>query len=307
MFGVFMNDAGQQPALRVAVDQAAAQSPLARTLAAFDGFEVVPMTASQTENAFDRGELALVLASRGGQLEARINKSYQSVVETALKAAQAPASSEGTIPATVIEPKTSFVRYAMPGLFAMALLQLCIYATAVPLLDERAKGVWRLFGTLPISKSNIFLGETAARLVVAALQLCVLIILFETVLDFEVSVGWLKVLPIFLLATIMCVALGFALGGALPDERWGIHVLTFLNLYMLFFGNIFSPSSLDENTRWLALVNPLTYVSDAIREAITGIPGTFPMAWSIAAIAAWTVIAVIAARFLFKFETATTV
>jgi ABC-2 type transport system permease protein len=309
IFGVLMQSGAQPGTTRIGVAESLAGHELARAFAKVDGVSVETLSPERGAEAFAKGDLtAFIVAGPNGPV-ARVPEAQQRYFRVLARAAHAAsipvgAKQVGSLRIETEPVRSSFVRYAMPGLFALALLQLMIYGTASPLLDERAKGTWRLFATLPISNISIMAGEALSRAVFAAVQMLILALLMAFYLDFETASGWWVMVPIFTLAIVMSITVGFALGGALPDERWGIHTLTFLNLFMLFFGHTFSPSG-DGLGSYLAYVNPITYAADLVRWGLTGTEGILPAPVLAIALCLWTLLALAVGTFFFRFETAT--
>jgi len=311
VFGLLFTSGNERQLARIAVTINIAQNPLIVKLQEIEGVEVDILSNESAETDFNNGKYTAYIKDIEGKLVAKVDKQQQKIFAILMRTIQVDNFSEknGTIGNVMFEPvkvESAFAKYAISGLFGLALIQLLIYATAMPILTERGKGAWRLFSMLPAPLVSVFVGEALSRTVLAITQVIILTILMAVFLDFKFENNWLYAVPIFIISIVMAIAIGFAVGGIISDERWGIHVLTFLNLYMLFFGNIFSPVSTIESIRIFALINPITYATDSIRWVITGIPGTFPISIMISIMILWTGLALISSYYFFKFETVTT-
>lgn len=311
VFGVLLTSGNERQLANIAVAADLSNHAMIVKLRKLEGVEVDVIDAETAQIDFNNGKYAAYIEQKSGVLVAQVDMSQQKIFALIARAAQADNVIEksGSVGAITFKPtkvESSFIRYAIPGLFGLALIQLAIYAIAMPLLMERAKGALRLFAMLPVPITSIFIGEALSRAVFAIGQICLLFMLMVVVLDFDFVHSLFVIIPIFALAIVMAITIGFAIGGCISDERWGIHLLTFLNLYMLFFGNIFGPVSTVPGMRFFVLINPMTYAADAIRWATTGIPGSFPLSILIIMMVLWALVALLVSRCFFKFETVTT-
>lgn len=309
LFGVLIDSDFDLPDTKIAVDQNLSESPLVGKLAEVDGVDIsyVRFEIDSVSEQLEEGGYSAFLSRKDSEQVAFIDSSQQRAIRLVLRAAQFEGQT-GTEPFLVeeVDVESAFVRFAIPGLFAMALLQLMIFATAMPLMTERASGTWRLFSTLPVSNYSILAGEGASRFAIATIQITLLYLLTVLFVDITLEESLAPLVGMSVLSAIMCIVLGFAIGGSIPDERWGIHVLTFMNLYMLFFGNIMSPMSEIEGLKYLVLINPITYASEGIRWALTGTQGFVSPGVCVVAMTVWTLVALLVVKYKFRFETKTT-
>lgn len=313
IFGVLVDSDFDLPDIEIAVDTSTVDASLVESLEALDGVEVSHHTFDDQliPIELEAGGFGAYIHRENGFNKAFIDSARERTLSLVLKAAQIHAEDDLSAPSEVIsieriDVESAFVRYSIPGLFAMALLQLMVYATAMPILTERAAGTWRLFSTLPVSPLQILIGEGASRLIIASLQMLLLYGLTVTFVGITLSQNLLPFVIVSLVSAVMCITLGIAIGGGLPDERWGIHVLTSLSLFMLFLGNIFSPMHDVPGLRILVLANPITYSAEAFRWALTDTPGFLPPPLCLLVMIVWIIVGMLGVRLTFRYETVTT-
>jgi ABC-2 type transport system permease protein len=190
-----------------------------------------------------------------------------------------------------------------PGILAIALLQLGLFATATPLLRARDRGTLRHLGTTPVTRTEMIVAQLILRLIVGTAQLCLLLGLAVFVFDVRIAGSAPSLLGTALLGTVMLVAIGYALAGVMPTVETGMKVVMLANFAMIFGGNVFwSLSDAPGPVRYVMYALPLTYLSDMFRQIVSGLSGVFPL-WIDAAVVAGIALAAIAvASRTFRFD-----
>jgi len=312
-FALLLNSDFDAPDIKIAVDTSTVSASLVRSLELLDEVEVINhfINDESIPSELAEGGFSAYVRKEGGVSKAFVDSGQERILSLLLRAAHFQAENGSADPAEtvlieLVDVEPAFMRYSISGLFAMALIQLMIYGTASTILTERASGTWRLLSTLPVSTIHILVGEGASRLIVATLQMLLLYGLVVVFVGIEFNQNPLPFVLMSLVSAVMCVTLGVAVGGGLPDERWGIHVLTFLSLFMLFFGNIFSPMHNIPGLKILVYANPITYSAEAIRWALVGTPSFLPPFMCMLVMILWTIIGLIGVRLTFRYETVTT-
>jgi ABC-2 type transport system permease protein len=166
----------------------------------------------------------------------------------------------------------------LPGVMALTLVLTALQNTALPLVIEFSftKEIEdRLLAPLPVAAVAVQkMLVAAARGIVAAI---LILPLGELILPGGVHLGgasWGALVAILLFGSLTAAGMGLVLGTAVPPNR--ISVMFALVLTPLIFtGATFYPWSSLGTLRWfqvLTLLNPLTYVSEGLRGALTTLP-----------------------------------
>lgn len=194
------------------------------------------------------------------------------------------------------------VGFIFPGLIAMALLQLGLFATATPLLRARDRGTFRHLSTTPVSRLALLLSQVCLRFVIACLQLLLLIGVGTFIFHVDVVGSWLVLITSAVLGAAMLVAFGYAVAGVAPSLESGTLLILLVNFLMLFLGQIFF--NLGDVPMLGAIVKcvPVTYLSDLLRQSVLGTAGLLPVWVDMAALSAWTMIGIVSALFTFRFD-----
>jgi ABC-2 type transport system permease protein len=166
----------------------------------------------------------------------------------------------------------------LPGVVALTLVLTSLQATALPLVIEFSftKEIEdRLLAPVPVwavAVEKIVIA--AARGIVASLLILPLgALILPGGIDLS-GANWAGFVAILLAGSIAGASVGLLLGTAVPPNRINI-AFTVILTPLLFTGATFYPWTLLTNLRWFQVVtlfNPLTYVSEGARAALTTIP-----------------------------------
>jgi ABC-2 type transport system permease protein len=187
----------------------------------------------------------------------------------------------------------------LPGVLAMTLVLTSLQNTALPLVIEFSftKEIEdRLLAPLPVWMVGV------QKLVIAALRGLVAALMIlplgALILPGGIDLGGAALpglVAILLVGAIVGAALGLVLGTAVPPNRINVAFAVILTP-LLFTGATFYPWAALDSLRWFQVVtlfNPLTYVSEGMRGALTSVPHlgsgwiALGLAGSLVAFGAW--------------------
>jgi ABC-2 type transport system permease protein len=257
------------------------------------GLQIVPISGNAAENVRD-GNARLVLSQDAGVPTPSIyaleqNKAIADLVAVAL-------SGSGKAPAygvsIVADGAMSFA--FLPGLLIMSLMNLALFTTGAKLLSDRSKGTLRLFRLFPVPLYVIFSAEAAAKLLLALAQSVVFVLLGDYLL--ELGLSWPTIIAsiaVACLCSVSLLSLGIALGSNLPSYSSGIHLVTIVNLLMIFFGDLIFPNTNYPAARLVAFFLPATHCVNLLRQTMLDYPASFSVLTSVAFLVVFTSIMVL--------------
>lgn len=196
-----------------------------------------------------------------------------------------------------------YVDFLVPGIIAMAVMQMGIFSVVFSLIQYRQQGVLRRLSATPIRPHNFLIGQVFTRLVVSIVQVAVL--LGVGVLIFGVKVegnfGYLFVLAV--LGAALFIAVGFVVSGFAKNEEVGAPLANIIALPMMFLSGVFFPTdtlpgALEDIVQYL----PLTFLADGMREVAIQGASLAEIPWDILGLVVWLAIAFIAATRVFRWE-----
>lgn len=213
-----------------------------------------------------------------------------------------------TTPPLTLDPQgiaaksLSSIDFLVPGILAMALMQLGIFGTAQPLVSLREQQVLRRLGATPLPRWKLLAAQVLNRLTISAVQAA--LILGIGAYAFDVHVGNpLLVAGLVLLGATMFVSMGYLIASVSRTQDAANGISQAINFPMMFLSGIFFPLAL--LPAFLAPVVralPLTYLADAFRQIMVSSTPDFPLLLDLGIVAAWVAACTVLSIFLFRWE-----
>ena len=287
-----------------------------QTLASSPSMDVKSMALSRTTNALRNGDVHTVFVIPEGSgedlgdIELLVSPRYEEFSRILLDAARdrmnseisdAPRRFDYHVENPDIEVRSEFT-FTFPGLLALAMVQLGLFATAVPLLHARDRGTLRYLSLTPLSVSEILAGQLFMRVIIALVQV-VMILLAGSIMLTMSPQQWIAVLGISLLGILLLVSIGYAIAGTARSLQMGMSIILVANFSMLMGGNIFIDANSSTAQYVIACIIPISYLADLYRQVITEQTGLWPIWLDVAAILAYSLVAITIALKTFNFDT----
>jgi ABC-2 type transport system permease protein len=190
------------------------------------------------------------------------------------------------------------VDFLVPGVLALSVIASAMTSLGIATGFERHAGVLRRLGTTPLGRSGLLAGKVASLAVLVALQVAVVAAVGKALAwrphgDPFVAIGLIA------MGTVAFAALGFTLAGTLRAET-NLAVANALFLVFLLLGGVVVPvSSLPDALARLARILPAAPLAAALRSSLQG---RSVAAADLVVLAAWTVLATLAATRWFRFD-----
>ncbi len=198
------------------------------------------------------------------------------------------------------ESRSEFT-FTYPGILALALLQLALFGTAVPLLQAKERGTIKYLLLTPLTAFQLLSSQLIIRFIVALLQIALLLAVGMYLLDLTL-IDWISVLGVACMGIVMLTSIGYAIAGVAPNLQSGMAIVLITNFTMAFMGNVFWAPSAENFSLYFSYLIPLTYLSDMFRQVVTGMPGLLPIWADAAVIIGISLVAIIFTVRTFKFD-----
>src|SRR6056297_1574974 len=173
--------------------------------------------------------------------------------------------------------------YILPGILAMALMQLGLFG-ALQFLSLRERKIIRGLSITPLSRSSILSSEILLRILVGFVQTGIIISLGVIVFDFSLEGNIIEIFLVVFLGslTFVCFVKSIEAGNGLAQV---------VQLPMIFLSGIFFPADMMPSfMQPVVKIIPLTYLADSLRQVMTGIPGQFSLAVNLLVLSLWLVV-----------------
>jgi ABC-2 type transport system permease protein len=195
------------------------------------------------------------------------------------------------------------VDFLLPGILAMALMQLGVFATAPPLVQLREQQVLRRLGATPLSRTMLLASQVFLRLTIGLTQTVLLIAVGQLVFHVQILGNGLLMAGIILLGAVMFVAFGYMMSGLARTQESVVGLSQLVNFPMMFLSGLFFP--VDMMPGWIRPVidaMPLTYLADALRQVMVGAIPLHALQTDLLVLALWLVVMSVLAVKLFRWE-----
>ncbi|MFN2297902.1 MAG: ABC transporter permease [Anaerolineales bacterium] len=204
---------------------------------------------------------------------------------------------------TVTASSLRTIDFLVPGILAMSLMQLGLFATAPPLVQLREQQVLRRLGATPLSRSMLLAAQVALRITIGLVQTGLIILVGALVFQVQMVGNWLVLAGVVLLGAFAFVCLGYFLSSLGKTQESIMGAIQFINFPMMFLSGLFFP--VDTMPHWIRPVVdalPLTYLADALRQIMIGGTPLHPFGLDLLVLVVWLgVCAVLAVKF-FRWE-----
>lgn len=191
--------------------------------------------------------------------------------------------------------KLKNIDYLLPGILAMALMQLGLFG-ALNFVSLRERKVIRRLGAIPLPRGMMIWSEIVVRLGMAIIQTILIIALGYTVFGVTITGNLLLVMAMVLLGSAVFIALGYFLVNFTKTEESAQGLIQVVQFPMMFLSGIFFPiEMMPSYLKPVVNLLPLTYLGDLLRHVMVGLPTTYGF---------WTDLFILAGWFLVSFSLA---
>ena len=194
------------------------------------------------------------------------------------------------------------IDYLTPGILAMAIMQLGIFA-AVDLVVQREKKVLKRLGATPLRRSTLIISTVLFRLLVAMVQAALIIVVARLVFNVPMMGNWLFLVGMVILGALTFLAMGYMLSAFARTEQTAVPLVMSFQFPMMFLSGIFFPVEfMPDFMRPIMSVMPLTYLGDSLRQIMVGSSALHSPLVNVAVLGGWFLACLIAAIRFFRWE-----
>jgi ABC-2 type transport system permease protein len=204
---------------------------------------------------------------------------------------------------TIQGVRLRYVDFLVPGILGVNIMQLAIFSVAFALVADKQRGVLRRIMATPVRVTNLLAAHVMTRLVIAAGQVAVLLVVALVLFNVIIVGGLGPLVVVALIGTILFLTIGFALAGWATSENQVPAIAQLITLPQFFFSGVFfSKNAAPAIIRPVTNVLPLTLLNDALREISVQGATLWDVRTQILGLLIWTLAGFILAVRLFRFE-----
>jgi ABC-2 type transport system permease protein len=194
------------------------------------------------------------------------------------------------------------VDFLLPGILAMALMQLGFFG-AFQIVALREQKVLKALGATPLPRIFVLGAEVAVRLLLAVVQLALTIAIGVAVFHLHVTGNWLAVLGVVALGALTFTSLGYLLTCRARTVDSGQGLVQVVQFPMMFLSGIFFPVEIMPGfLRHVSTALPLTYLGEALRQVMVGMPSQHSLGLCLAILGGWLVASIALAVSFWRWE-----
>jgi ABC-2 type transport system permease protein len=195
------------------------------------------------------------------------------------------------------------IDFLLPGILAMALMQLGLFGTAQPLVALRDQGVLRRLGATPLPRWTVLASQIAMRLTIALAQTAVIVGFGVIVFQVPMESNLLVFLAMVILGALTFIAMGYVVAAFSKNQETASGISSLINFPMMFLSGVFFPVEfIPSFLQPVIAILPLTYLVDGIRQLMIGTNPVFPLPVDVGVLLAWLVGSLVIAIRFFKWE-----
>jgi ABC-2 type transport system permease protein len=298
---------------------------IAKAFASVDAFKVTDGSRADLTTQLDKGDLNVLIVIPEGvsgaltsgkpdALQVFYDPSNQTtsqivltIVEKVVSGFDQAITQRPTLlsvtPETVTSSSLRTIDFLLPGILAMSLMQLGLFATAPALVQLREQQVLRRIGATPLPRTTLLAAQVAHRLTIGLSQTLVIIVVGTLAFNVHMIGNWAVLAGVVLLGSFMFVALGYLISGLAKTQESVVGISQLINFPMMFLSGLFFPVSIMPDwIRPVVSAMPLTYLADMLRQIMVGATPTYPAMVCLAVVAGWLVVCSVLAVRLFRWE-----
>jgi len=194
------------------------------------------------------------------------------------------------------------VDYILPGIMSMALMQLGLFGS-IRLVYLREKRVLRSLGATPLPRAHIVFSEIIIRLLMAALQTSLILLIGHFVFNVKILGSWWQVLGTVFFGAAVFVSIGYMLVTFAKTEESGHGIIQVVQFPMMFLSGIFFPMDfIPAFLKPVVRAIPLTYLGDLLRAVTIGSPYAFGLATDLLVLSGWLIVSLVLAIRFWRWE-----
>ena len=165
------------------------------------------------------------------------------------------------------------IDYLLPGILALSIMQLGLFATAQPLVALRVQGVLKRLSATPLPRTTLLTAYIAFRLTIALFQTALTVLLGRYAFKVAMIGSWWQFGGWIFLGTLVFLSIGFFMAAVSKNEESCIAMGNIINLPMILLSGVFFPvNHLSRLFDFIIPLVPLNYLGDALRQTMVEAP-----------------------------------
>jgi len=169
---------------------------------------------------------------------------------------------------TIISEEFNFIDFFAPGIIAMSVMATSLFGTVTINTELRQKGVLRKLATTPLTRAEWLLSNIFYQLVMALISAAAILLVGMAIFDLKFQLNIF--LPLFVLLNVFSFSgIGMLITKYVKDAEAANAAANAVMFPMMFLAGTFFPlEMMPDFLQKIALVLPLYYVNEGLRDAM---------------------------------------
>jgi len=209
----------------------------------------------------------------------------------------------------VIQPKsvsvhqTRYIEFLLPGVIAMAVMQMSVFSVAHVFAIYKEKGILKRLMATPMRPIQFVSANIITRLIIAMVQTFLFLWIGLRMFHTHVAGAYWLLTVCVILGSVIFLGLGFTISAVSKTNESVPVIANLVVMPMLFLGNVFfSASNMPAILAGVAKYLPLTFFADALRAVMTEGAGVWSIVRQLVGMTVWSVAMVGLATVTFRFQ-----
>jgi ABC-2 type transport system permease protein len=192
--------------------------------------------------------------------------------------------------------------FLVPGILGMALMQLGVFG-AVPLVAQREKLILKRLGATPLPRWTLVGSNVILRLLIGLVQAVLIVGIGIAVFGVQILGSLLAMLGLVVLGALTFIAIGYVVAAFARTEEAANGIVQVIQFPMMFLSGVFFPLELmPALLKPVAVILPLTYLGDALRQVMVDGTPLAPLPVDVLVLTGWFVVCLFIAARYFRWE-----
>jgi len=194
------------------------------------------------------------------------------------------------------------IDYLVPGILAMAIMQLGLFSLA-GMVTNRQNLVLKRLGATPLPRHLLITSQTVQQVAICFVQAALLIMLGRLWFKVHVLGNWLLLAGLLILGGLTFISIGFVAASFARSEESFVAIMQVVQFPMMFLSGIFFPVEvMPEFLRPVIKAMPLTYLGDALRQVMIDAAPLYSLHVDVLVLVGWLVLCLAISFRFFRWE-----
>jgi len=198
---------------------------------------------------------------------------------------------------------TRYIDFLLPGMIVMALMTTCLQSTAISVVSDREKGIFRRLALTPLKRSTLIGSMALTRYLVVLIQTALLILVAVLFFHARINGNLFSFWLILTVGMFSLLGVGFVIASLVRKAESALPVSMICFFLLMFLSPCFWPvETLPKFLQPFSRVLPATFLGQALRKVSIEAKGFSSFEMDLLFLLCWLVVCFFISARYFKWE-----